>query len=346
MGKRNQTKIDLNEVSETYSKVRDKYDTLGINLVQALVQFLKENDIKVLAVNYRVKDKDSFVEKIDRKKYEKPFDECEDLCGIRIICYYHSDVDKIAKIIKPEFEVLENQDKEELLEDDQFGYRSTHFIVRIKKGWLQAPNYRGLENLKAEIQVRTVLMHAWAEIQHKLAYKKDAHIPKQFKRQFSLLSAMLEGADNQFEELKDKITTYRQEVVEFAQGDSVDGEDIELNLDSLQAFLDATFPNHLRYIDFTRELVDEFLEYDIGLKEFISSYEKVKNYLPEVESEMKSNEMNLAQSSMARIIMDLANNVYFEHREKFLFKDYREIIVKWREIIQKEEAKKKSTENN
>jgi putative GTP pyrophosphokinase len=205
MAKKSQTKINLNEVSEEYSKVRNKYDTLGTNLAQALELFLKENDLKVLSVTYRVKDKESFVEKIDRKNYEKPFDDIEDICGIRIICYYQSDVDKIAEIISKEFEVLENQDKEELLEADQFGYRSTHFIVKIKKEWLKAPNYRGLEDLKAEIQIRTVLMHAWAEIEHKLAYKKKSHIPDKFRRKLSRISAKLEEADEQFEELRKEI---------------------------------------------------------------------------------------------------------------------------------------------
>lgn len=347
MSKRKQTKIDLNEVSETYSKVKTKYDTLGSNLAQALELFLNENDIKVLSVSYRVKDKDSFVEKIDRKNYEKPFDEIEDICGIRIICYYQSDVNKIAEIISREFEVLENQDKEELLEADQFGYRSTHFIVKIKKGWLQAPNYRGLENLKAEIQVRTVLMHAWAEIEHKLAYKKATHIRKQFKRKLSRISAKLEEADEQFEELRNEVTNYKQEVVETVQDKSRETKDIELNLDSLQAFLDAAFPEREKDISDTAELVDELTEYDITLKELIASYERVKDYLPEIESETFSFEQlfeGWSQAGVVRMILDLTNENYYEDRD--MPDEYRHLDDKWREIIEKDEAQKKSSENN
>lgn len=348
MSKRNQTKIDLNEVSETYSKVRTKYDTLGINLAQALELFLKESDIKVLSVSYRVKDKDSFVEKIDRKNYEKPFDEIEDICGIRIICYYQSDVDKIAKIISREFEVLESQDKEELLEADQFGYRSTHFIVRIKKGWLQAPNYRGLENLKAELQIRTVLMHAWAEIQHKLAYKKDTHIPKQFKRKLSRISAKLEEADEQFEELRNEITNYKEDIVEIAKGKSLDTKEIDLNLDSLQAFLDLAFPNKRKNIEFTADVVDEFLRHHIGLKEFISSYEKVKNYLFDIEKDMvKDGRLSKAcffQAGLARLIMYLTNSDYFESQRFHSMKN-KETYKKWQEIIEKMIAEKSDEKN-
>lgn len=343
MSRSAQEKTEFTEVSETYDKVETKYDTLGTNLAQALELFLKDNGIKVLSVSYRVKDKTSFIEKIGRKNYEKPFDEIEDLCGLRIICYYQSDLEKIAGIIKREFEILESQDKEELLKADQFGYRSTHFIVKIKKNWLQAPNYRGLENLKAEIQVRTVLMHAWAEIEHKLAYKKDTHIPEQFRRKFSRISAKLEEADEQFEELRNEITNYKQDVVEIAKGESTVPQEIDLNLDSLQAFLDDTFPERAKNLKETTFLVDEFLRFNIGLKDLVSSYERVKDYLLRFEKE--SNPANFSkawsQTGIARAIMDLTNETYFKQRtgKHYLIS---KVDIKWREIIKKADARKKS----
>jgi putative GTP pyrophosphokinase len=192
MKNRSHENFNIAEISDQYSKAKHNYEKLGVNLVQALELFLKERDINVLSINYRVKDDLSFVEKIDRKHYANPFDEIEDICGIRIICYYQSDVEKISEVLRQEFMVIENQDKETLLKADQFGYRSTHFIVKIKKEWNKAPNYRGLENLKAEIQIRTVLMHAWAEIEHKLVYKNANQVPSQFRRKLSRISAKLE----------------------------------------------------------------------------------------------------------------------------------------------------------
>ena len=55
--------------------------------------------------------------------------------------------------------------------------------------WLVSPNYRGLGDIKIEIQVRTILMHAWAEIEHKLAYKNKAQIPESVTRNLALISA-------------------------------------------------------------------------------------------------------------------------------------------------------------
>lgn len=349
MAKKSQTRINLNEVSEQFSKVKNKYDTLGSNLAQALELFLNENDLKVLSVSNRTKDKDSFVEKIERKNYENPFDEIEDICGIRIICYYQSDVNKIADIISKEFEVLENQDKEQLLEADQFGYRSTHFIVKIRKEWLKAPNYRGLENLKAEIQIRTVLMHAWAEIEHKLAYKKKSHIPNQFKNKFSQLSAILKNADEQFEDLKNKITDYKEDITEIAKNEPDEISEVELNLDSLQAFLDATFPDRRKLINETLDLLDEFLRFNIGLTELKNSYEKVKEYLPLIEEE-SGGRGTWYQVGIARTIMDLTNNKYRNNRAMDLTENdestinddvidfFEDKYPKWIKIIAEDEA--------
>jgi ppGpp synthetase/RelA/SpoT-type nucleotidyltranferase len=103
-----------------------------------------------------------------------------------------SDIKKISDFIKKEFIVLESEDKEESLKVDQFGYRSFHFVVKIKNDWLKAPIYRELVGMKAEIQVRTILMHAWAEIQHKLAYKREEHIPDQFKRNLHILTRIVQ----------------------------------------------------------------------------------------------------------------------------------------------------------
>ncbi len=73
------------------------------------------------------------MKKYNEKKYNLPFEQIEDICGIRIICYYQSDITKICDIINTEFDVIESQDKEDLLESNEFGYRSFHFIVKLKK---------------------------------------------------------------------------------------------------------------------------------------------------------------------------------------------------------------------
>ena len=103
------------KVRAEYDRICKKHRKLATNLDEALKGFLNDADIDVLGVQHRVKEFDSFYEKIQRKRYTKPFEEVEDICGLRIICYYPSDLDKIAELIKSEFDVLESTDKADLL---------------------------------------------------------------------------------------------------------------------------------------------------------------------------------------------------------------------------------------
>jgi putative GTP pyrophosphokinase len=343
MKQKSQQPINDAEYRDQYAKNKNQYDKLGVNLVQALELFLKERDIKVLSINHRVKDDSSFAEKIDRKHYANPFDEIEDICGIRIICYYQSDVEKISEVLREEFTVIENQDKETLLKADQFGYRSTHFIVKIKKEWNKAPNYRGLENLKAEIQIRTVLMHAWAEIEHKLVYKNENQVPSQFQRDFSELSALLGMADKGFERLRENITNYKAEVTESFEKDAY--EDVELNLDSLQAFLDKHFPHLVKNASETIKLIELFNFYNVSLKELLVSYKKLQAELPNIERRLNDYYNILFQPSMAFFIVAVYNTHLYneeftgENKVKWSY-GFKEILQFSRKTIAAEEAAK------
>jgi putative GTP pyrophosphokinase len=340
MKQKSQQPFNAGEISDQYKNCKDNYNKLGINLVQALELFLKEQDIKVLSIDYRVKADSSFAEKIDRKHYENPFDEIEDICGIRIICYYQSDVEKISEVLRQEFSVIENQDKETLLKADQFGYRSTHFIVKIKEEWNKAPNYRGLENLKAEIQIRTVLMHAWAEIEHKLVYKNENQVPSQFRRKLSRISAKLEEADEQFEELRKEATNYKKEVTGKFEKDEYKG--VELNLDSLQAFLDKYFPDRLKNLEFTSYLLKRMGRFNISLNELFISYQKTKQYLLKFETDAFNDVNTLEQTGIADIIICLTNPDYLRFHMTPVW--LHEIITSYRKIIAADEAAKNSKE--
>jgi len=278
----------LEKLKGTYENQLPKYDKLGSNVTEALEILLDEHSIQYLKVYYRIKETDSFIGKIDRKGYQSPFEEIEDICGVRIICYYGSEVEKICKIINEQFQVVTSQDKEELLKPDQFGYRSHHFIIKIKEDWLSTPNYKGLENLKAEIQIRTNLMHTWAEIEHELGYKKEEDIPAEFRRRFSRLSAKLEEADEQFEELKQHINSYRNRKVEETEKEGWLSSDTEMNIDTLKIFLDTYLPERKRNNEeISREtlstVLSELKEHDISFNNLIEWHEEWKGKFPEIE---------------------------------------------------------------
>jgi hypothetical protein len=181
-------------------------------------------------------------------------------------------------------------------------------------------------------------MHAWAEIEHKLAYKKEAHVPKLFKRKLYRISAKLEEADEQFEELRDAIINYKKDIVEQVETE----KDVELNLDSLQAFLDFAFPNRPKRVEDTGELIDEFVKNSITLNDFIAAFEKVKKYLPSIEKEMAAaygiENIRWAQSGFARHILDLTNDNYFK---RWKSNDTgTAVLTKWRKKLNSPSSKK------
>lgn len=318
-----------------YEERLPKYKRLGRNLKQALETFLDDAGIDVVSVTYRVKDFNSFFEKIKRKNYKNPFQETEDICGVRIVSYYPSDLDKITQIINNEFDIQESIDKAELLEPDRFGYRSIHLILTVKKDWLKAPNYRGLSGLKAEVQVRTILMHAWADFEHKLAYKKTEHIPDQFRRKLYRLSAQFEELDEKFDSIRKEREEYLERILseEVKKSGRFDVNQV-MNLDSLQAFLDFYLPDRSRTPLATSTLLDEIMIIGIVFKDLVEGFEKTKDIVPLVEKEISTlnhySGLRWVQVGALRCVLDLTNDRYWQiHGQKF-DPDYVQIMKKWR----------------
>lgn len=134
------------------------------------------------------------------------------------------------------------------------------------------------------------------------------------------MSAKLEEADEQFESLRNSIISYKEEVKEIAsaKNEIEISKKLELNLDSLQAFLDLHFPERLRNIEDTAQLVDSFLKFNISLSSLIKSYEIVKDYLDDIENETFEKDFirtnRWSQTGVARTIMDLTNDNWRENR--------------------------------
>ncbi len=324
------TELNRQKLKQEYTDILSSYERLAINLEQALRGFLDEESINYLAISYRIKEFDSFAEKIGRKSYSKPFNQCEDICGLRIICYYPSDIERICQIIRKEFDVEQSVDKAALLGIQEFGYRSTHFIVKVNKRWLVAPNYRGLGSLKAEIQVRTILMHAWAEIEHKLAYKKQEQVPQEFKRKLSRLSAKFEEADEQFEELRNGLHEYRNRLAEQAKEIGRFNENLDLNLDSLRAFLDFSFPKRTQSSpEEIRRLLEEIAAEELSIKDLIGAYNIASEFLPDFEDAIVGTSTPYwSQVGALRAILYLGREGYAESHMPSVLKGEKGEIIK------------------
>lgn len=121
------------------------------------------------------------------------------------------------------------------------------------------------KGLKCEIQIRSVLQHAWAEIEHDLGYKSEITIPKNIRRNFSRLAGMLEIADKEFQEIRESLTTYKAEVTEKIEDNKL--LDVEIDAISLEAFTKAD-KNIIKINTIIEELFGKALDEDLPADEF------------------------------------------------------------------------------
>ena len=125
-------------------------------------------------------------------------------------------MDLVAEIIEREFLVIpeHSQDKRALLDPDRFGYLSIHYVVKISEERKDLTEYKRFEDCLFEIQIRSILQHSWAEIEHDLGYKTEEEIPRDTRRQFSRLAGLLEIADDEFLDIRIDLTEYENTVAE------------------------------------------------------------------------------------------------------------------------------------
>lgn len=292
--------MDKDELLDKYNEKYSLYERGGQNISEALDVFLKEKNISNLTISYRIKEFESFYEKINRKNYTNPFAQNEDFCGIRIILYYIDDLPKIESIIESEFEVVTKEIKADNLDINEFGYRSNHFIIKLKKSWLETPNYRGLSEMKFEIQVRTILMHAWAEIEHELGYKNKNQVPESLERKLFMISAKLEEADMQFQEIKNNVDNYKTELINTAV-ENKKFTSKEFNINVFQALLDFYFPNNPKNNEETSHIYNRVLDIEISIEELVNYAEKIEPLIPFIEKQLYTENSNL-KTSQANII--------------------------------------------
>lgn len=323
-----------NDIKNDFLNIQSSYSRLGINLEEALKSFLNEKEIPYLNVYHRVKEFESFHEKIGRKDYSNPFDQIEDICGIRIICYYASDISKIEDIIKKEFKVLDSEDKSESLGLKEFAYRSIHKIVKINKSWVATPNYRGLQNLKCEIQIRTILMHAWAEVEHKLNYKSDAQVPSHFQRKLFRLSAKFEEADEQFEEIKNGISEYRASIKDKAISENKFDISQDFNRDSFLEFLNFHFDNFPPIDEYRLEnTFDDLLKHKIDFKELEEMINKIKPYQTEIANDLKIGGYMNEIIDMPTEFIGFALQIFNRNSSKGTMNAWKNAVNKWSKVL-------------
>lgn len=203
----------MDKILSEYDQNALLYEALARHISTLLEEKMGDNGVYIHSIHYRVKTRASLSRKLNKPDTSyKTLGDLTDIAGVRVITYFSLDVEQVANIVQREFVVEDSVDKGDLLDPDRFGYLSLHYIVRLYPSHANPAEYKRLVHLKAEIQIRTILQHAWAEIEHDLGYKSKHAIPIQMRRRFSWLSGLLELADYEFNGLREELRAYTEEV--------------------------------------------------------------------------------------------------------------------------------------
>lgn len=178
-----------------------------------------KNFLKITPVP-RVKETDSFLDKaLNRKKKNNPLAEITDQVGVRFVVLTQQDMIKIEKIIEKNQNWKYQKDRdfgnEKLEQPEFFSYQSDHYIISLKDK-IKYRNQIITNDLSCEIQVRTLMQHAYAEMSHDVLYKPSLVLleenAKELRRSLAKGSALIETTDEVFNGIIDNLKKYNEKI--------------------------------------------------------------------------------------------------------------------------------------
>jgi ppGpp synthetase/RelA/SpoT-type nucleotidyltranferase len=165
------------------------------------------------------------LDKLRRKEYTDPATGIKDLIGVRVVTHYPDDAERAAEALRPQFMVDEEEsyDRLDQLGRDVFGYRSIHLVVRLND--VESGVSPTLGSSWFEIQVRSLLQHAWATIEHEVQYKAGIDLSKSSVRRLAAVAGGLETLDYAFMGIRaaedELVADYR---LRYQDGEEIDGD--------------------------------------------------------------------------------------------------------------------------
>lgn len=192
---------DEQQLRSAYAERLPLHERAAKAFATAVSESLRTIRLEPVTVTHRVKDYDSFRRKLDSKTYGNPFKDCSDIIGVRVVVLRADEIRRAVEVLSIDFDPIKDEPK-----GDQPGssYRSHHLDLRVPQEWTKVPTYRLLHELRFEVQIRTALMHAWAEIEHSV-YKPDRPIPEGLQQGFGELAEALRRCDNTLDHLASQL---------------------------------------------------------------------------------------------------------------------------------------------
>jgi len=238
---------DIDKATSWYKKNQSLFESLANKVADIIKENIEEKNVQYHSVSSRRKSLESFTAKAKEEKYTDPVNQIKDMAGVRVITYLETDVSRIAKIVEGLFDIdLSNSlDQSQLLGSNKLGYRSVHYIAKFDQNRCKLPENERYKDLPFEIQIRSLLQHAWAEIEHDRNYKFGGKLPTELERRFYLVAGALEIANHEFVAIATEIDKYKAEVIQDLKSGDLN---IEVTTASLTEYLSTKFTKLMKDI--------------------------------------------------------------------------------------------------
>ena len=270
---------------ENYKNNIPLYQDFVNEVIFTIREETKQTNLKFADIKGRVKTIESITEKIERQKIENLNEQIYDYAGVRIVCLFEEEKYSFARLIKKIFKVTWEDNKKEKLGSKEMGYQSLHFSVNFDNKFF-GPRYNKFKDLVCEVQITTVLLEAWALINHTLSYKNESAIPINIQRDINNVSSLLEVAQKVFDDSFDKRKKYLSEIKKTINNkDSLLSQPIDF--DTLTLYSKTYFPDLeiseywqnrlINDIDKNKfKTLNDINNAVINAKDFVKYYEKQK----------------------------------------------------------------------
>lgn len=227
----------LDTIMNEFYQRKNIYEKMQRDVEDIINTLIEVHHIKISTMSFRIKTERALRNKIIAKNKYLHLEDITDVLGCRILTLFETDVDRITDLLEQTFEVCEIVDKRKKnrLNRVEFGYNSLHLIVKFTDERCQLVEYQKYQDIRFEIQLRTVLQHAWAEVEHGLGYKSYYEPPMEIKRKLNRLAGTLEILDEEFEAIRYEIALYNQSMNKVEKILKTD-----INKESLTAFADKS----------------------------------------------------------------------------------------------------------
>jgi putative GTP pyrophosphokinase len=191
------------ELEAEYAEHADSFERALYELHRRLRVMLEQRRIRA-TVKYRVKSFSSYYAKILKRSTEVNGDPellISDVLGMRIVCPFLDDLAAVEDLLNQNFAVAEREKKGAEFSFKEFGYDSLHFLIELPEDVVESFHLPG--DLLAEVQLRTILQDAWAEVEHEMVYKSQiTPFDANLRRKLAALNANLSLSDMIFHEIR------------------------------------------------------------------------------------------------------------------------------------------------